>query len=121
MVSTERSSELDARWRHRPPERMPDRFGHVSSSPDQGQLARQAIVRLQQLLTADANNAEILGPFLDGIGDLVEQAWPTDATRTRQPEPDDEEAHVTVLEAAEALVVEVEQLEDLLEALRAVR
>ncbi|MEO1338723.1 MAG: hypothetical protein AAFV29_23980 [Myxococcota bacterium] len=132
MVNVDRDGafeRLDVRWRHNPVDPLPDRFAHVVAKPDRGVLARQAVARLKErLLASHAEHAELLAPFLDGIQDLVEQAWPNDATRqtarTDEREPSDEddmELSLAPAAAAASLVAEVEQLEDLLEALKAVR
>ena len=125
-------SAVESRWRHRPTEPPEDRFAHVVPPPDHGQLARQVVARLRELLTGpDGANAELLSPFLDGVADLVEQAWPTGTNDDlslghaldddEDGAADDDDEPLSSAEAAAALVAEVEQLEDLLEALRPMR
>ncbi len=145
MNPEEPSADESSRWRHHPEAPVPDPFAHVVAPPDQGRLARQAVVRLRELLLQTRpDQAELLVPFLDGISALVEQAWPIappshqtalgddrsetapseeegEMRETAEPDFDEDDEQCSPTEAAATLVAEVEQLEDLLEALRAVR
>ena len=103
----------------------PDRFGHVLPPPDHGALARQAAARLRTLLLDEGpEHATLLRPFLDSINELIEQAWPAstriaaDVDQDADADDSADDERMSPTQAAAALVIEVEHLEDLMEALR---
>lgn len=129
--------ELEARWKHRPDPTTPDRFAHVQPEPPRAVLARRTLDALAEAL-ADAfpQHTELLSTFLAIIEAAALETFPlpgleAGAGRWVEPAEDEEVVEPEALEeepdegldpvAALRLRTEVEQLEDLVEALRATR